>query len=197
MALADGTHDLADGKLALVVTHLEMLSPAPLKGAALQDGITFRKITPDLVWYRDVFDRVGAPWLWTGRRILSDDALATILNDPNVDFYTLEKDGRSEALMELDFRLQGQCELAYFGLSDRLIGSGAGRYLMDRAIQNAWSKPIKRFYVHTCNGDSQQAPDFYVRSGFVPYKRQVEIEDDPRLTGVIPRDVALHVPLIG
>ena len=33
MSLADGFHDLPRGKLAMVVTHLQMTAPAPLRGA--------------------------------------------------------------------------------------------------------------------------------------------------------------------
>jgi hypothetical protein len=37
---------------------------------------------------------------------------------------------------------------------------------------------------------------FYCRSGFTPYATLVEVNDDPRLTGLVPRHVAPHVPLI-
>jgi GNAT superfamily N-acetyltransferase len=194
--LADGTYDVPQGKLAVVVTHLQMLARATTRNLPLAHGIAFRKVDVDLAWYRDVFHRVGASWLWFGRRVMEDEALMAILNDPNVAIYTLDIDGQSEALLELDFRKTGECELAYFGLTDRLIGSGAGRYLMDQAIDLAWSKPISRFHVHTCTGDSPQALDFYVRSGFTPFKRQIEIGDDPRVTGLLPRGRPVHKPVI-
>ena len=38
------------------------------------------------------------------------------LSDADVEVYTLTKDGRDEALLELDFRVPGECELAYFGV---------------------------------------------------------------------------------
>jgi hypothetical protein len=37
---------------------------------------------------------------------------------------------------------------------------------------------------------------FYQRAGFRAFRRQVEVEDDPRLDGTAPRDVARHVPVI-
>ncbi|MCX7558485.1 GNAT family N-acetyltransferase [Sulfitobacter sp. F26204] len=194
--IKDGLHDVPAGKVAMVVTHLEMLAPAPTSGKAEPHDITFRRVEADLAWYRDMFDRVGTDWLWYGRRRLEDCALASILNDPDVALYTLQKDGRDEALLELDFRTNGQCELAYFGLTKALIGTGAGRYLMDQAIRLAWAAPIKRFHVHTCTLDSAQALDFYQRSGFTPYKRQVEVDNDPRLSGHLPTNAAPHVPLI-
>lgn len=194
--LGDGLFDVPAGKVAVVITHLEMTAPAPTRDIALPEGITFRQVTPDLAWYRDIFDRVGAPWLWTARRMLDDAALMAILSDPQVAFYTLSRDGRAEALLELDFRHEGACELAYFGLTPALIGAGAGRYLMNQAIRHAWAAPIRRFHVHTCTNDSPHALAFYMRSGFTPYRRQIEIEDDPRLSGILPKDTAPHIPLL-
>ena len=195
--LGDGYHDVPAGKLAMVVTHLEMHAAAPMRDIALPQGVTLRQVTPTLEWYRDVFNRVGSQdWLWFGRLKMSDAELGTILNDPDVAFYTLSKDGKDEALLELDFRQSGECELAYFGLTSALIGAGAGRYLMNHAITTAWSRPISRFHVHTCTIDSPQALSFYIRSGFTPYRRQIEVADDPRLTGMLGGDAGPHVPII-
>ncbi|MEW9918231.1 GNAT family N-acetyltransferase [Marimonas sp. MJW-29] len=194
--LADGYHDVPPGKVAMVVTHLEMTEPADTREVPMPPGVTFEAKKPDVAWYRDIFERVGAPWLWFGRCKLSDAKLDLIISDPNVAIFSLSVDGRDEGILELDFRTEGECELAYFGLTDRLIGSGAGRFLMNRAIGLAWTNPIKRFHVHTCTIDSPNALGFYIRSGFKPYRTQVEIADDPRLIGLLPEDVAPHVPII-
>jgi GNAT superfamily N-acetyltransferase len=76
------------------------------------------------------------------------------------------------------------------------IGQGAGRFLMAQAIQKAWEKPIARFWVHTCTLDHPSALGFYQRSGFRPYALMVEVAADPRLSGVLGREAAPHVPLI-
>ena len=191
-----GFHDIPAGQFAVVVTHLEMRSPPPARAVDAPTGVTFRQVTPTLDWYRDIFCRVGTEWLWFGRLKLEDAALEAMLKDPARQFYTLTKDGQDEALLELYFKPDGDCELAYFGLTAALIGSGAGRYLMTQAIRLAWEKPINRLHLNTCTHDSPQALGFYKRSGFVPYKRQVEIDDDPRLTGYLPRDAAPRIPLI-
>ncbi len=195
--LNDGFHDVPAGKIAMVVTHLEMRNPPPLRETHLPKGVALRQITPTLDWYRDIFHRVGAQdWLWFSRLEMSDTDLGAILQNPDVAFYTLSLDGRDEALLELDFRHPDECELAYFGLTPALIGRGAGRHLMNHAIRAAWSKPISRFHVHTCSIDSPQALAFYIRSGFVPLKRQIEVADDPRLIGMLPRDAGPGVPII-
>jgi hypothetical protein len=37
---------------------------------------------------------------------------------------------------------------------------------------------------------------FYQRSGFRPFRRQIEVANDPRLDGTAPREAARHVPVI-
>ena len=83
-----------------------------------------------------------------------------------------------------------------FGVTGPLIGTGAGRWLMNRAIEAAWAKPIRRFWVHTCTFDHPAALAFYIRSGFIPFRRQIEVADDPRLDGTLARESASHVPII-
>jgi GNAT superfamily N-acetyltransferase len=105
-------------------------------------------------------------------------------------------EGRDEGLLELDFRDAGQCEIVYFGVTAPLIGSGAARWLMNRALELAWSRPVARVWLHTCTFDHPGAIPFYRRSGFHPFRRQIEVADDPRLDGTAPRHVARHIPII-
>ncbi|MEP3442304.1 MAG: GNAT family N-acetyltransferase [Sulfitobacter sp.] len=195
--LEHGTHDIPAGKLAVVVTYLEMTSRVATKDIAAPQGVTFQRIKPTLEEYRDLFQRVGAhDWLWYGRLRLNDTELQALLDDPNRPIYTLAKDGCPEALLELDFTTTGECELAYFGLTPRLIGSGAGRYLMNQAIAIAWDAGVQRFHLHTCTHDSPQALEFYLRSGFAVYKRRVDIDDDPRLLGLLPKGAAPRIAIL-
>ena len=195
--IADGLHDLPPGKNAAVVTHLEMRAPAPLRPVPMPEGVTLERVaSPAPDWYRDLFRRVGADWLRVSRLREDDARLGAILDSPEVEVFALVRGGRAEGLMELDFRVKGACELAFFGLTPTLIGTGAGRALMNAAIERAWARPIALFHVHTCTNDSPGALGFYRRSGFVPVRQQVEVADDPRLTGDLPREAAPHLPLI-
>jgi len=193
--LSDGFHDIPAGKVAMVVTYLEMHAPT-LRGAPLPDGLTFEEMNPDVASYRTLYRRVGDDWLWFGRNLLPDADLAAILDDPATRYFTFMKDGVPEALLELDFRQEGECELAYFGLTSNLIGTGAGAYLMDRAVEHAFARPIGRLHVHSCTIDSPQALAFYLRSGFTPVMQKIEIADDPRIAHGYDRALAPHVPII-
>jgi GNAT superfamily N-acetyltransferase len=198
MELKDGFYDVPPGKLAAVVTHLEMRAKAPPRPVPEPQGVYLERIeSPGADWYRALFRRVGAEdWLWFSRLVMDDAALEAILQDPLVEVYALRAGGADKGLLELDFREDGECELAFFGLASEVIGGGVGRWLMNRAIALAWRRGIARFHVHTCTLDSPQALPFYIRSGFVPVRREVEIADDPRLTGLLPESAAPQVPLL-
>jgi GNAT superfamily N-acetyltransferase len=196
MNLPDGYSDVPAGKIAAVVTHLEM-TERPVLPPDPPGAWTLRKVdTPGLDWFREIFLRVGEEWLWRSRLRMSDVELAATIHSPLVDVYALVQDGRDEGLLELDFRHAGQCELALFGVTAKLIGSGAGRWLMNRALGLAWARQVKRVWLHTRTLDHPAALSFYRRAGFRPFRRQVEIVDDPRLDGTAPRHVAKHVPII-
>ncbi len=197
MLLPDGYSDVPDGKLASVVTCLEMRTrPASRDGGADGSWQLRRIDRPQPAWYRELFERIGAEWLWYSRLMMPVDRLAAILESPGVEVHALQYEGRDEGLLELDFREEGECELAFFGLTDAVQGRGAGRWLMNRAIERAWSRSIGRFWVHTCTLDHPAALEFYLRSGFLAYARRVEVADDPRLTGVLPSTAGAGIPII-
>ena len=196
MILPDGTFDVPARKIATVVTHLEM-TELPAIPSDPAGAWTLRRVeAPALDWYRALYRRVGDDWVWIDRLKMSDSELASIIQAPLVEVYALVHEARDEGLLELDFREAGQCEIVYFGVSAKLVGSGAGRWLMNRALERAWLRQVARVWVHTCTHDHPVALAFYQRSGFRPFRRQVEIEDDPRLDGTVPRSAARHVPII-
>jgi GNAT superfamily N-acetyltransferase len=197
MRLSDGLFEVPAGKIAAVVTSLEMLAP-PLRrpDPAAAPWTLDRVEAPQPERYRTLFRRVGAEWLWYSRLQLTDSALQAIIGDPAVEIYRLLDEGGEAGLLELDFRERGSCELSFFGVVPASIGRGAGRWLMNRALDIAWSRAIFRFWVHSCTLDHPAALGFYVRSGFRPFRRQVEIADDPRRSGLLEPGAAAQVPVL-
>jgi len=202
--LSDGYSEVPHGCIAAVVTTLEMRSRPPARSLPpLPPGLEIRRIAkPDLQWYRRLYRHIGEPWLWFSRLRLSDADLAAIIQDEHVAIWSLsaiEPGGElvsDEGLLELDFREDRSCEIAFLGLSMATTGRGVGRNLMAHAVGEAWKHPIERFWVHTCTLDHPTALEFYMRSGFVPVKRQVEVTPDPRLDGTLPLTAAPQVPIL-
>ncbi|WP_439497799.1 GNAT family N-acetyltransferase [Bosea sp. (in: a-proteobacteria)] len=193
-----GITDLPPGKIAAIVTSLEMFAPPPERPDP--PGLSGFSLEPigrtDAVRYLAIYRVLGERWMWFSRLVKPLPEIEAILADPAVEFFAVRSEGRDVGLLELDFRIAGDGELAFFGLTEPVLGKGAGRWLMNRALKLAWSKPISRFWVHTCTLDHQGAPEFYQRSGFRVFKRSVEVDEDPRLNGHMPRDSVAHHPVI-
>ncbi len=197
MEIPDGYSDIPSGKTASVVTHLQMFQRPPARSERSEASWVLREVDHAAVdRYRALFRRIGEDWLWSSRLEMSDNGLRTLLGDPLYDACVFEAEGQEEGLAELDYRVTGECEISFFGLTPAMVGRGAGRWMMDRMLERAWAQPIRRLWVHTCSLDHPGALDFYIRSGFVPFRRQIEVMDDPRLTGLLPRTAAPQVPLL-
>jgi GNAT superfamily N-acetyltransferase len=188
---------LLPGELAAVVTYLEMRSPpeqlVPWSELELQ-----RIEVPQPEHYRKLFRLIGARWLWFSRLILDDAHLAEIIQHPKVELYSVrDLERREVGIVELDFREPNECELAFIGLVPELSGKGHGRWLLAEAASRAWHEGVSRVHVHTCSLDHPAALSAYRRAGFTPYKRAVERFPDPRVLGILPKDCAPQVPLLG
>lgn len=185
------------GEVATIVTTLEMRTRPPLRPVPPSPFRLVRWPTPAPERYRALFRRVGEPWLWFSRLVMADDQLRAILGDDAVEVYAVaDPAGIEVGMLELDFRRAGECELSYVGLVPELAGRGHGRWLMGEALIRAWRPGIGRAWVHTCTLDHPRALGFYRSSGFSAIRRTVETFADPRLSGVLPREAAPHVPLL-
>lgn len=159
-------------EIEVTITSLEMLA-RPARGPARPPRLTekialMRAGRPTVGFYRYLYNAVGEPWLWYERNRLSDTELAAIIQDEKVEVCVLYYDGTPAGYAELDFRREGEVELAYFGLIQDYIGLGLGRYMLDWAIDAAWSRDPRRLWVHTCTLDHPAALPIYQKAGFVP-----------------------------
>jgi GNAT superfamily N-acetyltransferase len=188
---------VADGELAAVVTYLEMR--APPEHAIPSSTLSLQRVeVPQPEHYRELFRRIGAPWLWFSRLLLDDAHLAAIIQHPKIELDSIRDGaGQEVGMIELDFREPGECELSFVGLLPELSGHGHGRWLLAEAVQRAWRDGINRVHVHTCSLDHPAALAAYRRAGFTPYKRAVQRFPDPRLLGILPKDCAPQIPLLG
>jgi GNAT superfamily N-acetyltransferase len=195
--MLDGYTDLPPGKVAAVVTYLEMRTPPHLSPTpTMSELVVHRVAQPDLAWYRQLYRVIGEPWLWFSRLRLSDDELRAIVHDPAFDVFALSHAGEDHGLLEFDRRRFPDIEVTFFGVTPTCIGKGAGRALLQHCLPLAWEHKPQRVWLHTCTSDHPGALAFYLKAGFVPYKRAIEVSDDPRVTGEMPRSAAPHIPIV-
>jgi GNAT superfamily N-acetyltransferase len=186
---------LPSGQVAAVVTYLEMTTPPtePVPRGSLQ----LRRVRLGADEYRALFRKVGAPWLWFSRLAMTDADLESVIGDPGVELFERAAVEAVVGMLELDFRVPRECEIAFVGLVPELSGQGHGRWLLAEAVRRGWRDGVSRVHVHTCSLDHPAALAAYRRAGFVPVRRAIERFTDPRLTGILPTDAAPQVPLLG
>ena len=190
-----GLIPVAPDEVAAVVTTLEMRQRPPLRPMPDSRLRLVDWPKPSLASYRELFRRVGAPWLWYSRLAMDDAKLAAIVHDPAVTVHAaLDPAGVEVGMLELDYRHAGACELSYFGFVPELAGQGHGTWLMAHALTRAWRPGVSRVWVHTCTLDHPRALGFYRAAGFVAVKRTVETFPDPRRLGLLPEDAAPQIP---
>jgi GNAT superfamily N-acetyltransferase len=181
------------GHVAAVVTYLEMtarpeLGPAPESPLRLE-----RWDAVDPARYRALFRRVGGRWLWYSRLAMSDSEL---IQKAGTVFEVVGEDGAPAGMLELDFR-SGKCMILFLGLVPERAGQGHGRWLFAETLRLAWAPGIEEVRVHTCSLDHPAALPSYLKAGFTAVGRAFESFPDPRLAGLLARDVAPQLPLIG
>jgi GNAT superfamily N-acetyltransferase len=182
------------GEVGTVVTFLEMRARPPLRPTPSSPLRLVRWPDPDPMKYRLLFERVGARWLWYSRLAMDDAALRAAMCDVHA---VTDVRGIEVGMIELDFAEPGECLIRFLGLVPELAGKGHGRWLMANTLALAWRKEVQRVHVHTCTLDHPAALPSYLKSGFKAYRRAFESFPDPRLSGLLPRDCAPQIPLIG
>lgn len=189
---------VAAGHVATIVTSLQILAP-PRASAPVRSALRLERWAApvDRERYRALFRQIGAPWLWRGRLILNDAELAAILDSQTTEVHVAaRRDGVAVGLLELDFAVPGEVEIAYFGLVPGMTGHGHGGWLMAHAMRLGWRAGITRMWVHTCDLDHPGALGFYQRQGFVAFERGVEIYEDPRAAGLYPAETAPQILML-
>ena len=118
-----------------------------------------------------LYKTVGSSYHWTDQLNKTKKQINNFINDENVKFYSLIKQGWPAGFYILDFREKFVCDLSYIGLVPDAVGKGLGSFLFKTAILSAWEKTnIKKLTVNTCSLDHKNALPLYQKLGFSPVK---------------------------
>ena len=144
----NGYTDLPPGHIANVVTYLEMAPPASLPEPARSPYRVSRVGAPSPGWYRAIYRRVGDRWLWVGRAMMDDAALATWLATPTTEILAIEEGNEAIGFAELDWSVAGNLEVAMFGVVAEATGKGAAALLMQHVQAGARAEGVARIWLH-------------------------------------------------
>ncbi len=185
------------GHVATVITSLEMRERPRQRQMPFAPLRLIRWPRPALSAYRDLYKRVGEPWLWYERLQMDDTALKSRIHAPTTQIHAVvDVRGTEIGLLEFDFAEPGNCEIVHFALTPEWTGQRHGHWLMAQAMMVVWRPDIRRLWTHSSTLDHPAALRFLISCGFQPFSRAVEIVPDPRLDGTLPPGAAPHVPII-
>lgn len=175
-------------EVAVVVTFLRMDAPPTTPAPALPDNaVVLREPECTVKLYRELYDGVGADYLWWLRRTMPDRQLAALLRDPATAIHVLYHDGRIAGFYELDRGNAPLVNLSYFGLMPHAVGLHMGYAFLRHAIATAWAGGTRALTVNTCTADHPRALPTYLRAGFRTIRQIREDWDVPvRLGLAIP-----------
>ncbi len=127
---------------------------------------------PKVEDYLSVYRSVGEHYHWVDRLIMSTEKLKETIHDPMTEILLLRNDYEIAGFSELNHSSEKETEIVYFGLSQGHLGKGLGLPFLKDVITYAWSKQIKRLWLHTCDLDHPAALPLYQKAGFVVYKTE-------------------------
>ena len=128
---------------------------------------------PPAWYFLALYDAVGRDYAWEDMHERTPEDIEAWLGDSGVGLYTLMRDGWPAGFFVLDWRLEGVCHLAFFGLAPQTVGTGLGTYLLKTAVLTGWERAgTAKMTVNTCTLDHPRALGLYQRAGFVPVRRE-------------------------
>jgi GNAT superfamily N-acetyltransferase len=172
--------------VSVVRTYLEMTEPGALRPSPPPDALAARvehRAAPGVAEYRALYRSVGERYHWRDRLAWSDAQLAAYLADADVALWVLtvgvetagyfELRGVPRAGAPVGGGASRDVEIVYFGLTAPFIGRGLGKYLLTRAVEEAWRTPgAARVWLNTCTLDDPAALPNYLARGFAVARRE-------------------------
>jgi GNAT superfamily N-acetyltransferase len=156
--------------LKVHVTQLEMTAPPRTSLPVPVNVQTAIMRAPEipLHFYRYLYRQIGKRWQWYERLRLNNDELTAVIHDPAVSICVLYVDGAPAGFFELAKQADDVVELSYFGLFERAMGLGIGKWFLLQALYAAWQDNPSKVTVTTNNLDHPRAIQLYQMMGFSP-----------------------------
>ncbi|MFN8654160.1 MAG: GNAT family N-acetyltransferase [Gemmatimonadales bacterium] len=154
-------------EVSVTRTYLEMHSPAELVAEGSAGPAVRLEPVRDCPWhfYRYLYVEVGRLYHWKDRLPWTEAEFREWLAGPSV-IWLLSVAGAPAGFFELRAHPDNSQEIAYFGVLPEYQGQGLGKWLLTRAVQEAWARKPERVKVNTCTLDHPGALPNYLKRGF-------------------------------
>ncbi len=163
-----------------IVTFLEMTSPDQLRPPRPPPlSLEMERLDRGSVGLvRTTYERIGAPYNWSGRSAWSDETWEELLSRPGVESWLARVDDDVAGMVELDAQPDGAVEIVVFGLVPQFVGKGLGAHFLLMGTRLAWEAkapgggPARRVWLHTSSRDHPHARSNYEGRGFRTFRTE-------------------------
>ena len=145
-----------------------------MRGAPPSREATLTLLAPcPVAEWRRLYREVGAPWRWHDRDVWTDVQLAGRLAHHRVRVFRADivhpqhGEMHGAGFLELELHDDNSVEVVYIGLVRAAFGLGLGRWIVSRAVDEAWAMGAQSVWLHTCTLDAPAALPNYLARGFV------------------------------
>jgi GNAT superfamily N-acetyltransferase len=156
--------------------YLQMTEKPEKARILLPENLEIRRIKqPTLSFYKFLYAATGLDLDWIDRLLMPDSELLAQISDEAVYIFVFFENNCPAGFIELDFRVEAEVELKYFGLMPEFRNRKWGRTLLKWAIQQAWQpENVRRMHFSTCELDDTRALPFYLNEGFSIFEETQE-----------------------
>jgi GNAT superfamily N-acetyltransferase len=154
-------------------TYLEMKTPPAEPPGAAPAGVRLEAVK-NCPWhlYRYLYTEVGKAYHWVDRLPWGKKEHSEWLAGPST-VWLLSVNGAPAGFFDLRDEGDEGVEVALFGLMPEFVGQGLGKWLLARAIEEAWATGTHRVWLHTCTLDHPSALPNYKKRGFTFVRTEV------------------------
>ena len=119
------------------------------------------------------YRQVGKNHFWRDRLLWSDNEWKKYINNMNLETGIMKINENMVGFYEQEFHEdKNEMELIQMGILKEYQGKKLGSYLLKHIIQNAFSRDVKRLWVHTCSLDHKYALNNYLSKGLKIFKEE-------------------------
>lgn len=163
----------------VTIYYLEMTDSDALRPKLATDqDLTIKQVhLPSPEFSRFLYTAVGGDWYWSLRLPWTYQQWLEWVDRSTLQTWVAYVSGTPAGYFELEGPVDGNVEIASFGLLPSFIGKGLGGYFLTVTIEKAWNMDASRVWLHTSTLDHPSALANYLARGFRVYREETSTHD--------------------
>jgi ribosomal protein S18 acetylase RimI-like enzyme len=160
------------GMVRLLVTFMEQHQAPPGDPPPAPAGAEIAREELSVAEYLSLYRHVGEAVQWDSRLRMPETELKALLAADSTIIHVLSLNGTRVGLLEAIRHVDGNIEIANFGLITSAQGKRLGPYFLESTLRSLWKETPRRVWLHTDTHDHPAAIRTYEKAGFSVVERR-------------------------